>query len=542
MATVAKASKRSKAGARRVTRAASAPRKAAARKKKGAPVVQSKPGGDLPKVRIRMYRQGLGDCILLTFYPGGDEKHVLIDCGTLGSKYTDVKLPDVIAEIDKTTNGRLHLVVATHQHQDHLSGFSKLSSVFGAANKQVDNVWLAWTEDPKDTDAKKLGKARNDMAIAVKAALQALQAVNKDSESVKAIESLLGFFGENSVMPAAGGGADGAVFAAAARDAMDIARGLAAKPTYLSPGAPAIEPDWLPGFRFYVLGPPRDIDAIHDTGGHGSSELYALTAFSSAALQLAAKAARKSKEDDESCVEAVYAPFDKRFQLERDDPRIVEALGPTYLAKSEKWRSVDDDWLNAASSLAIKLDSFTNNTSLVVAIERVSDGKVLLFPGDAQEGNWLSWHDPKNKWTVTPGDGESATVTAKDLLARTIFYKVGHHSSHNATAKAKGLEMMTSQSELTAFIPVDRQVALGRSPKGSWKMPARQLYRRLLEQCDGRVVRSDLGWAAAQQGDRSTESEFVAVAKDAEWARWTKSQADASHVQIAPTYIEFTLV
>ena len=75
-----------------------------------------------------MYRQGLGDCFLLTFYPGGDEKHVLIDCGTLGSKYTEVKLPDVIAEIDKTTNGHLHLVVATHQHQDHLSGFSRLST------------------------------------------------------------------------------------------------------------------------------------------------------------------------------------------------------------------------------------------------------------------------------------------------------------------------------------------------------------------------------------------------------------------------------
>ena len=67
---------------------------------------------------------------MLTFNPGGDEKHVLIDCGTLGSKYTDVKLPHVIDDIDKTTNGRLHLVVVTHQHQDHLSGFSKVSGQF----------------------------------------------------------------------------------------------------------------------------------------------------------------------------------------------------------------------------------------------------------------------------------------------------------------------------------------------------------------------------------------------------------------------------
>src|SRR5271165_3406182 len=535
MATVPrKASKKSKPKARRVSRAVPASRATTVPRMRPAPPAHSAMDGDLPTLRVRMYRQGLGDCILLTFHPGADEKHVLIDCGTLGSKYTDVKLPDVVAEIDKTTSGHLHLVVATHQHQDHLSGFSKLGSVFGAAKKQVDHVWLAWTEDPKDPDAKKLTKARDGMAVAVKAAIQAMQAVNKDSETAKAMESLLGFFGNNSVVPAASGGADGATFAAAARDSMDIARGLAKKPAYLPPGSPPLEPDWLPGFRFYVLGPPRDINAIHDTGTHGSSELYALTAFGSAALQLAAK--NRKKEDERNDVEAIDPPFDKRFRLQRNDPRIKEALSFTYFAEMQKWRSIDTDWLNAASSLAIKLDSFTNNTSLALAIERVADGKVLLFPGDAQEGNWVSWHDPKNKWEVTRADGEAATVTAKDLLARTVFYKVGHHSSHNATAKAKGLEMMTNQSELTAFIPVDRQIALGRSPKGSWKMPARQLYRRLLDQCDGRVVRSDLGWAADKQGDRTTESEFAGIGKDAEWARWTKSQAAANHVQITPTY------
>ena len=54
-----------------------------------------------------------------------------------------------------------------------------------------------------------------------------------------------------------------------------------------------------------------------------------------------------------------------------------------------------------ASDLALQLDSVTNNTSLVLAIERIADGKVLLFPADAQEGNWLSWHDEKMKWKVT---------------------------------------------------------------------------------------------------------------------------------------------
>ena len=233
-----------------------------------------------------MYRQGLGDCFLLTFNPGGEEKHVLIDCGTLGSKYTDVKLPDVIADIDKTTNGHLHLVVATHQHQDHLSGFSKLGDQFSAAKKkQIDHVWMAWTEDPNDDLAKKLTKARDDMAIAVTAAAQALRASGSDNQMAADVESLLGFFGETAVTMPAAGQTGGAIFAAAAKNSIDLVRGLAKQPEYRTPGEPAIELDWLPGFRFYVLGPPRDLDAIHDTGEHGSSELYALTALTRAALQ-----------------------------------------------------------------------------------------------------------------------------------------------------------------------------------------------------------------------------------------------------------------
>ncbi len=281
-----KASKKSKAGARRVSRARPVPPAKTVRKKKSTPTKpKTKVSINLPKLRVRMYRQGLGDCFLLTFYPGAEEKHALIDCGTLGSKSTDVKLPEVIADIDKTTNGHLHLVVATHQHQDHLSGISRLSDQFSPTKgKHIDHVWMAWTEDPKDALAKKLTKSRDDMAIAVKASAQALRASGSDDETAMAVESLLGFFGENSVTLPAAGQVGGATFMAAATNSMDIARNLAKQAAYRNPGEPAIELDWLPGFRFYILGPPRDLDAIHDTGEHGSSELYALTALTRAAL------------------------------------------------------------------------------------------------------------------------------------------------------------------------------------------------------------------------------------------------------------------
>ena len=123
------------------------------------------------------------------------------------------------------------------------------------------------------------------MAIAVKSAAQALRATGGDSDTANAVDSLLGFFGETSVTLRASGQADGATFAAAAKNSIDFVRGLARQAEYRNPGEPVIELNWLPGFRFYVLGPPRDLDAIHDTGAHGSSELYALTALTRAALQ-----------------------------------------------------------------------------------------------------------------------------------------------------------------------------------------------------------------------------------------------------------------
>lgn len=227
------------------------------------------------------------------------------------------------------------------------------------------------------------------------------------------------------------------------------------------------------------------------------------------------------------------------------DRRTRKLLYPRYDAE-DAWRRIDGDWTRRTADLALQLDSLTNNTSLVLAIERVVDGKVLLFPADAQEGNWLSWHDPKMRWTVND-DGDEREVTAADLLARTVFYKVGHHGSHNATAKGSGLELMGD--DLVAFIPVDRAIALGRNPKGSWKMPAQALYERLLQKCNGRVVRADIGWSAQanENSKDQVEKHFAGIGSDKDWARWQKSQkqavADSAvHIDEDERYIEFTLI
>ena len=187
-----------------------------------------------------------------------------------------------------------------------------------------------------------------------------------------------------------------------------------------------------------------------------------------------------------------HRPFDKYCQIGRDAAKDLPFFRDNYgfggtSPDPQEWRRIDDDWLEVAGPLALRLDSDTNNTSLVLAVELVESGKVLLFPGDAQVGNWLSWE--KLSWSVPGGRGESVTVTAADLLRRIVLYKVGHHGSHNATLREKGLELMNG-TELTAMIPVDEAAARN---KGWTRMPFLPLLKRLEEKTGGRILRSDRG-------------------------------------------------
>lgn len=494
-----------------------------------------------PKVRVRMYRQGLGDCFLLTFGSDGTTaRHMLIDCGTLGASTTPQNtIKRIAAHITETTGGansHLTILVATHEHKDHLSGFNSQPQAF--QNMKPDHVWLAWTEDPQDELAKQISIYKGDLALALGAAIRAAPANGaKDKDNppaalaANAARDILDFAGDPQALGATN-------FAETIDKAMKFVRDdLGVRPTYHLPGADPLEVPEIPGFRFYTLGPPRSLDKLSDMGKHGSEHLYGLLA----AARVHAAASR-GKKLPRAIVEKCEAemPFDTRYRLVGG--HLSQRHFPQYAR--EKWRRVDNEWLHVTSELALQLDSLTNNTSLALAIERIADGRVLLFPADAQQGSWLSWHDPSMKWTVKDGNGVSQTITAADLLARTVFYKVGHHSSHNATARAEGLELMTRTNELVAFIPVDRKVALSRNPKGSWKMPARPLYRRLLDKCQGRVVRSDVGWADDSRNaiDRDTEEEFDGMAPANVWAKWAKAQGSCNvKVDESGLFIDYTL-
>ena len=86
---------------------ATKPAKKPAAKKK--PAATPKPAKAQPQLRVRMYRQGLGDCFLLTFPKvGGGEFHMLIDCGVIIGNPDAARLINlVVDDIAKTTNNHL---------------------------------------------------------------------------------------------------------------------------------------------------------------------------------------------------------------------------------------------------------------------------------------------------------------------------------------------------------------------------------------------------------------------------------------------------
>jgi hypothetical protein len=177
----------------------------------------------------------------------------------------------------------------------------------------------------------------------------------------------------------------------------------------------------------------------------------------------------------------------------------------------EAWRRIDNDWLEGSTiQLALTVGGYTNNTSLVLAFELTDSGKVLLFPGDAQVGNWLSWfRDPKTK-----GSSEwEEHVDGERLLKATVLYKVGHHGSWNATMKQKGLELM--KKDLVTMIPVDQEWAKSRN----WNHPDSNVVPELMQHARGRVLRSDRipDTNTMEMPEESIKDEWSAFLNNVQW-------------------------
>ena len=405
---------------------------------------------------VRVYRQGLGDCILIRLRKhDGSYYKILIDCGVaVATEDAKAKMTKVVQDVMETTEKEIDVLALTHQHWDHLSGFIQAEELFD--EMKIGEIWVAWTEDPHDELAETLREEHGDALKALGFCVQKL-ALAGDSKSSQGILDILGVSGSANDTGAA----------------FNKAKALAEKVQYCHPTDPPLKLD-DPDVRIFVLGPPHDLKAIRQTlPSKAQPETYELALDGTGVIPCDVASALNAGDDNRAFSDTVTIPFEVAKGL----PFFQNHYWGTS-SSSEQWRRIDTDWLASSEELALALQSATNNTSLVLAIE-LPNKDVLLFAADAQVGNWLSWQGLN--WDV---DGEK--VTGPDLLSRTVFYKVGHHGSMNATLKEKGVEEMKALH--TAIIPVDHEVAV----KMRWgNIPLDAIISALDARAKDRVFRTD---------------------------------------------------
>src|SRR6185295_6283346 len=362
------------------------------------------------EVKIRLYGQGLGDCFLLAF-PYQDRKarpfYLVIDCGVAMSTPDRVmRTQKIVEDLNTATGGRIDVLVITHQHFDHISSFQDARPEWRKI--QVDALYLPWTESEDPKGEHKSAAFRKALDEAARAALaRAIKAGNlEDHPGLKAQADFLGVpLGASGDAPA---GMDGA---------MEFARGLcpAGKIRFFAPGDVFALPGT--GCHGYVLGPPlpdktdakgrkyiellvddsdgvmysyADLGMKVDEGKPGGDNAFALSddrglpALASALLA----AGTLGRDDDEG-----FCPFASAVRLDWDgamaSPFFRKQYGDGKRGENGAWRRVDDDWLAGSSALALRAGDYTNNLSLVLAFDVPGSKRMLLFPGDAQVGNWL---------------------------------------------------------------------------------------------------------------------------------------------------------
>jgi hypothetical protein len=443
-----------------------------------------------PRVRARLSPWARRLLLVRVKRAGGEDFKLMIDCGVvLGTENASQKMKVVADSVVQDTGGKVDALAVTHEHWDHVSGFKQSEDSFKKLS--AEEVWLAWTEDEGDKLAKQLKRELGKATDALRLSATRLSAAGDDATAVLLDDIALTSFG------AAGG--------PSTRDALEAAKKLGKTIAYW---LPSDEPYEIPqaNARIYFLGPPYDPKLIRKINpSKRTPETYGLALSEGGPLPFGVVSALMPDPDRDP---TDGRPFHQRSSIPIKPARAAFPLFKKYF-EEENWRRIDGDWLSGSADLALALQSYTNNTSLVMALELGPAGKgdVLLFAGDAQVGNWESWQGLK--WPQA-----NPTVTGPDLLARTIFYKVGHHGSHNATLKQHGLDQMKRLK--ATIIPVDEVMA----KKKRWgRMPLPDLVTALEKAVttdaptnEGIFLRTDVTPSGALPSNVTIKPEYFEIA------------------------------
>jgi hypothetical protein len=361
------------------------------------------------KLTLRAYQVGFGDCFLLSFQyrlkaNGTEERHVLIDFGSTAKPRNAPKdlMLRVAEDIRKTCKGKLHAVVVTHRHKDHISGFATNDKgtapgdIIAGCKPEV--VIRPWTEDPEaKRDATKPTKVRRNVNAARLASMDYMHAVSNSvlaetshldlRHSPKLLNELKFLALDNE------GDKD-----LKNKSAIKNLNSMAKENFYVSFGSKSGLETILPSVKTHVLGPPTL---------EQSEEIKKEVEEHEEFWMLQADAGRGMQSDGE--------PLFPDFQSSYSNKR-----APLHT----RWFIRQLNNVRATQLLQIVriLDDAMNNTSIILLFE-IGDHK-LLFPGDAQFEDWNY---------ALRGAPEKKREKIHALLEDVSLYKVGHHASRNAT-------------------------------------------------------------------------------------------------------------
>ena len=478
-------------------------------------------------VVVRMYRIGHGDCFLLAF-PGKVESkpvYVLIDCGykpgSSSKQFIGTSAKEITASIREATGGHIDVAVITHEHQDHVNAISEKNF----EGVTIGESWFAWTEDPEDDVANTLRRTFKDKLLGLIAARNRLSA-SGDAKEARVIDEFLSFEfgGEDEAFDQALAlqGLAAAAGESANKKSMKVFKDKAKKIRFIRPHERIIPLRGADDVRVFALGPPRDPTLLESLDPEGDEEFHFGAGRPTTLDGFFAAAASR----DEGPT-GMHAPFASRYWMAWDVALLPDNPMPFFanhygagpgkpphpdvdeVGPNEEFRRIDKEWLYSAGNLALAMNSQTNNASLVLAFELGKGGKVLLFAADAQRGNWISWADAKWK------DGGDE-VDARDLLRRTVLYKVGHHGSHNATLNGKASDTHPSLAwmaegeharEFTAMITAVRGWA---ETQNGWDHPLKAIKDALLKKASGRVFQTDTEFEDMNMPSGSTAADWKA--------------------------------
>jgi beta-lactamase superfamily II metal-dependent hydrolase len=481
--TVAKAPRRATKKASAKTAAKTAPARksshtaAPAAKPARKPSAKSAASSGPANIRVRMYRVGFGDFFLLTVPGKNGPAHILIDCGVHAANIGSID--DCVKDMMKETGNHLALVILTHYHADHMSGFASNYDDF--TEFDVGAVWITNRLDPSNPDSSKFMAQLTSVAQQLTMQL----AARNDPAAVEAhhkVENALGV-SENG-----GGGSN-------AKALKLLQGGFKNKPPvyYYQGGDTPTLPDELDGMiTAELLGP-----SPKDSGGEFAASDNRTEQYLAALGDEGVPDASRVRPFTDGKWPATAADYPAKTFDEFETGLIAHASKRKPNGVSELERTLLTMQPDSLAAAADKLDGTLNNQSLVVLF--TCNGKKLLFVGDAQWGNWAYWLYGK----AVTGSDPGITDRAKGILGSIDFYKVGHHGSTNATP----IPAVGALNPHCAAMCSTATGAYGSIAKKT-EVPRNALMDALEETTGKRMVRSDWVSAAGHDPDPDALKEF----------------------------------